>query len=88
MMTRPKMRVGNPLGDVRQPSYENIEWCAAHNRCKHAIELLKKQLVYLEGGGGAPDSYQIFYVVQAMHECMLTAIALRRSRLIQEDRQT
>jgi len=80
-MTKPKRRVGNPLGDSKQPKFERLLWLEANYYAEHLIDSTTKILKYTQGLYHSPGIHDLKVQSDRLHDALLLAIHLRKARL-------
>ena len=84
-MTKPKMRLGNPLGDSKISRREEAHWREAHFFADEIKKRIGPLVDYLEGKGGGPDSWTILNNAVRLNDALNSAIAMRQGRSIERE---
>lgn len=79
-MTRPKRRVGNPLGESGVSKEEEAAWKSAHFRAKQLNSIAQQAFAYFSGEGGMPNAHQCLTTAAMLLSEQETALGLRRGR--------
>lgn len=84
-MTKPKRRVGNPLGESGLSEEEKACWREAHHFAKLLVESSKAMVEYTEGRGVSPLGYELLQRALRLYTAQATALGIRRGRHYETD---